>query len=367
MPRTAASLAAMVAVCAAACGSASESEDAFDAGGTGGDAGGAVDAAAGTGGFAGFAAAGGSGGGADAAPDAPAPLGPPYPVVLAHGFFGFEEFAGLDFATYFYGVKQHLADAGEPLVFTPAVDPFNDSTFRGAQLVQRIEEILAQTGHAKVNIIGHSQGGLDARVVAHDRPDLVASVTTIATPHQGTPIADVVLKLVSNPNAQAIIDWLVKMAAQPLYDQAGQQTALTKPMQLFSEPGIAEFNAKYTDRAGVLYFSLTGRTNWHAGGSDCAVTDAPPFIAQWKSELDPVDPLLSVTEALLDGGLGDPYPNDGLVRVEDAKWGTFLGCIPADHLDQIGHLFGDGPGLGNQWKHLELYASLLAFIREKGL
>ena len=42
-------------------------------------------------------------------PDVPAPLGPPYPIVLAHGFFGFEQFAGVDFATYFYGVKDYLS------------------------------------------------------------------------------------------------------------------------------------------------------------------------------------------------------------------------------------------------------------------
>src|SRR5688572_4187672 len=33
----------------------------------------------------------------------------PYPIVLAHGFFGFEEFAGVDFVTYFYGVREDLA------------------------------------------------------------------------------------------------------------------------------------------------------------------------------------------------------------------------------------------------------------------
>jgi triacylglycerol lipase len=350
-----------------ACGSSSES-GAGSAGSGGVDAAGGTGGDGGTGGSAGVAGSGGSGGFVpDAGPDAPEKLGPPYPIVLAHGFFGFEEFAGVDFATYFYGVKDHLAQNGEPLVFTPAVDPFNDSTFRGAQLVLRIEEILAQTGHAKVNLIGHSQGGLDARVVAHDRPDLVASVTTFATPHQGTPIADIVLGLVQNPDAKSFVDWLVNIAAAPLYDQAGKETALSKPMHLFSEQGIAEFNAKYVDRAGVLYFSLTGRSDWELGGAACQSADAPPFVTQYQQELDPIDPALSLTETLLDGGLTDPYPNDGLVRAEDAKWGTFLGCVPADHLDQIGHLFGDSPGLGNGFDHLELYRELVAYLREKGL
>jgi triacylglycerol lipase len=349
----------LLALCLAACGSSGESEELpiWGEGGSGGTGG----RDAGTGGFA---AVSGLGGSSDGATDK---LGPPYPIVLAHGFFGFEEFAGVGFATYFYGVKQALAAQGETLVFTPAVDPFNDSTARGQMLIERIEEILAETGHAKVNLIGHSQGGLDARVVAYERPELVASVTTFATPHQGTPIADIVLRLVQNQDAQRFIDWLVKLAAAPLYGQAGEQTSLSKPMLLFSEKGIAEFNAKYHDRASVRYFSLTGRTNWHLGGSDCQTEDAPPFITQWNTARDPVDPLLSLTEALLDGGLGDPYPNDGLVRVADAKWGKFLGCVPADHLDEIGHLFGDSPGVGNGWKHRELYASLIAYLRAQGL
>ena len=60
-------------------------------------------------------------------------------------------------------------------------------------------------------------------------------------------------------------------------------------------------------------------------------------------------------------------PNDGLVRVADARWGTFLGCVPADHLDQIGHLFGGPPGLGNGWRWLDFYADLVRFVRAQGL
>jgi triacylglycerol lipase len=303
----------------------------------------------------------------DAVSEPAVKLGPPYPIVLAHGFFGFEEFAGVDFATYFYGVKEYLAAHGETQVTTPAVDPFNDSTYRGEQLLAHVQQVLEQTGYAKVNIIGHSQGGLDARVVAFERPDLVASVTTVATPHWGTPVADVILKLIPDPNAQKFVDWLVKIVGAPLYDQVGKQTALSKPLMLFSKSGIADFNAKYTDRPGVEYFSIAGRSDWHLGGPLCAAAASPPFIAKWKTELDPVDPLLSVTETYLDGGLLDPYPNDGLVRVKDAQWGTFLGCIPADHLDEIGHLFGDAPGLGNAWRHDAFYAELIAYLRQQGL
>ena len=70
---------------------------------------------------------------------------------------------------------------------------------------------------------------------------------------------------------------------------------------------------------------------------------------------------------ILDGGLGDPYPSDGLVRVIDSQHGRFLGCVPADHLDEIGQLLGDRPGLGNDFDHLVFYRDLVAWLRSQGL
>ena len=293
-------------------------------------------------------------------------LGPPYPVVLAHGFFGFNDFAGAGFLTYFYGVKDYMEAQGEPLVFTPAVDPFNTSDYRGAQLEKHIEEILKATGHAKVNIIGHSQGGLDARVVANLRPDLVASVVTVATPHNGSRVADVVLDLVSDPNAQQAINDLLILIGAPLYDQVGNETSVILPLKLFSQEGIAAFNAAHPDEPSVFYASIGGRTDLHLGGSACKPDVEVPFIKDWEGKLDTVDPLLSVCEVILDGGFGDPYPNDGLVRVADSKRGQFWGCLPADHLDEVGQLFGDSAGIGNSWNYQEFYAAVIAELRKRG-
>lgn len=297
--------------------------------------------------------------------EAPARLGPPYPIVLAHGFFGFEDFAGVDFATYFYQVKDELAKHGEAHVYTPAVDPFNDSTTRGAQLARAIQGILDQTGYAKVVIIGHSQGGLDARVVAHDYPDQVAAVVTYATPHQGSKVSDLVLGLVSDPGLQGIADSLVRLLGGPLWDQAGEETSLIKGLAQFASPGIAEFNAEYPDAPGVAYFSIGGRTDLALASSECASPDAPPFIKDFERERDLVDLLLKPTNTLLDDGFSQT-PNDGLVTVASAKHGTFLGCVPADHLDEIGQLFGDSPGLGNDWRHEPFFVSLVTWLRARG-
>ncbi len=344
-----------LAVSGAACGSSGQTIDEAASGTTGGvitGAGGgpqATSTAVTTG--AGVGGEGGSGG---------MDPGAPYPFVFAHGFFGFEKFAGADFLTYYYKVKETLAQQGE-VIDTPSVDPFNDSEYRGTQLIARIETFLATTGAKKVNIIAHSQGGLDARFVAHERPDLVASVVTIATPHQGTPVADVAMKLLGDPNAAKIIDDLGKLLGAPLYDQIGNQTSVTKPLQLFSTAGIAAFNAKYPDAPGVFYASIAGRSSYHASDNDCAGDLQLQFMTQWNKKLDPVDPLLGATSFLLGSSA-----NDGLVGDKSAHWGEFWGCVPADHLDEIGQLFGDGPGLGNDWDHLKFYSLLVKYIRERG-
>lgn len=298
-------------------------------------------------------------------PEEPEPPGPP--IVLAHGFFGFETFAGVGFLSYFYGVRDDLVARGEPRVFTPAVDPFADSDTRGAQLLAAIEDILAQTGADQVTLIAHSQGGLDARYVASERPDLVTSVTTIATPHAGTRVADIATGLVPFPGAQAVVDALVAAVAGPLWSAAGSDTSLFDSLEQLTTEGVADFVARHPDGAGVVYYSIGGRSDRSDGGSDCDVPGgAPAFITRWDSQVDPLDPLFLVTEPLIDGGLFRNDPNDGLVRVDDSKHGTFLGCIPADHLDEIGHLLGDGGGIGNNFDHLRFYRELVAWLRVQG-
>ena len=66
-------------------------------------------------------------------------------------------------------------------------------------------------------------------------------------------------------------------------------------------------------------------------------------IAHSQSFDDTVDPLaamLDSTALIISPSLLAPVAHDGLVPVQSAKWGTFLGCVPADHLDEIGQIAG---------------------------
>ncbi|WP_339478446.1 MULTISPECIES: esterase/lipase family protein [unclassified Pseudomonas] len=109
-----------------------------------------------------------------------------YPLVLVPGMFGFIR---LVLYPYWYGIVSALRRGGA-VVVAVKVSPLHSSEERGEQLLARIEEILRQTGAPKVNLIGHSQGSLTARYAAAKRPDLVASVTSVAGTNHGSELAD---------------------------------------------------------------------------------------------------------------------------------------------------------------------------------
>ena len=301
-----------------------------------------------------------------AAADVGAKLGAPYPVVLAHGFFGTDAFAGLAFATYFFGVKADLESHGVPVVAIPVVDPFNSSVYRGAQLLTQVEALLAETGYEKVVIIGHSQGGLDARYVASVRPDLVAAVVTFATPHKGSIVADVASGALAWPAAKAVVDALMNLAGVAVWKAVDGASSLSSAVAQLSTAAMIAFNADYPNRPGVAYYSLAGRSALSLATDACKADLLVDFVVAYDKVVDPLDPFFYATREVIDGGFLKAIPHDGLVRVDDARWGTFLGCVPADHLDEIGQIFGDYPGGFNTFDHKKLFRDLVAMLRAQG-
>jgi triacylglycerol lipase len=60
-----------------------------------------------------------------------------------------------------------------------------------------------------------------------------------------------------------------------------------------------------------------------------------------------------------------PEVSDGLVTVKSAKWGTFQGCIPADHLDEVGMPNLSGADL-SIFDSLRFYREVVAELRAHG-
>jgi triacylglycerol lipase len=300
---------------------------------------------------------------ATGAPAAPAPLGAPYPVVLVHGMGGFGTLdVGAVKVTYFDGVIEDLTKQGEA-VYATLAPPYDTSEVRAAAIAKQIDEILKRTGKAKVNLVGHSQGGLDARVLASPNGlgygDRIASVTTVATPHRGSRIADVALGLMKWLPPALVDDvtggflGLLQKSAYELQSDAHLRAQVT----LLSEQYMKDvFNPKYVDDPRVSYMSYGGRTNLRSGVGAC---DGGAYPNDPKA-LDVAQPGLGAMALFLEDGEGKV--NDGLVTVESAKWGKFQQCVAADHLKEVGQL----GVLASSFDHIALFRSIVSRIRAAG-
>ena len=313
-------------------------------------------------GACGFSGAGSTG---DTSPDAAPSVQPgadaapavPYPIVLAHGLFGFDKIGPLD---YFYGIVPALEAQGR-VVFAPRVDAVQSPDVRGAQLVAAIEDAKQKTGAKKVILIGHSQGGLDARWAAAHDADSIAAVVTVATPHRGSPVADVAFGILPG-DSTAALDVLADFFG---VSTSGSSSSFKGAMQALSSAGAAQFNQLVPDVPGLPYYSVAGRSGY-AHADTCAPA-AADFMATWDGSVDPFKlELLPVAGILAAAALPDHPTHDGLVTVASAQWGTFLGCVPADHLDEVCQIAGQSPGINNDFDCLGFWKGLNSYLVTKG-
>jgi triacylglycerol lipase len=282
----------------------------------------------------------------------PAGWGPPYPIVLVHGFFGL----------YFWDVLPALTSAGFA-AYEVRIDPFNDSEARGEQLARLVADILRSTGAAKVNLVGHSQAALCTRYVAFKMPTRIGAVVSLGGANRGTEVAD--LFDTAPELAVKLLDPLFD-ALSLAYGDVTDNSNIKAAMSALNTKGAEAFNAAYPDRPEVAYYSIAGRSDLQKNEGACAVPAPPPFIVKWNAYTDPVNPVWLGTAKYLEGTGQTPHLTDGLVRVDSQIWGQFLGCIPADHTDQIGQFFGQKPGPGNPFDHLTFYEDLALFLQQQG-
>ena len=252
-----------------------------------------------------------------------------YPIVLAHGAAGFDELFGV--LEYWYGIPDALEDKGAT-VFVTEVSQLNATEVRGEQLLAQVETIVAITGKPKVNLIGHSHGGLDVRYVASVRPDLVASVTSVGSPHKGADLADY---LADNFEDGSFTQGVLNFFAELLGTVIGLLSGSSNP-----QDGIAALDSLTT--AGTSTFNAAHPQG--IPGSSCgegaSVVNGIRYYS-WSgtgvltNALDLGDPALGLTSLFY----GEA--NDGLV----GRCSSHLGDVIRDnyfqnHLDEVNQLFG---------------------------
>lgn len=220
--------------------------------------------------------------------------GPPLPVVLVHGLFGFDRIGvpGVKLH-YFRGIVKHLETLGchAHAVRLPAAKSVPE---RAKILVDLITEL----DHDKVDIIAHSLGGLDARYALSKLglASRVRSLVTIGTPHHGTPLASFAEEGPLALARKAIGVVGIKLQA----------------LDWLSPAALEKFNAEVLDAPGVRYTCVVGGIR--ESGTSVALAIAP-------------------THAYLRRVSG---PNDGLVPISSQYWGETLAEIEADHWEQVG-------------------------------
>lgn len=286
-----------------------------------------------------------------------------YPVVLVHGLFGFDKIAGV--YPYWFKIDEVLRKNGAD-VYTASLSAANSNEVRGEQLLAFVREVIAKTGAAKVNLIGHSQGPLACRYVAATHPELIASVTSVNGVNGGSEIADLIRKIfkpghlpdmISTAITNIFAQFLTALAGKPCLpqDYAAAIDALTTE-------GVTKFNAKYPQAVPKV---------WGGEGDECV---NGIYYYSWGSFLkgsffeegaNNLDPLHIAMCALSLFFVKERHQNDGLVGRFSMHLGKVIKSDYAmDHIDAINQIAGVVNKTANP---LDIYAEHVQRLKDKGL
>jgi triacylglycerol lipase len=252
-----------------------------------------------------------------------------HPIVLVHGLLGFDALGPVQ---YFYGVPGDLRSGGAT-VYTASVSQSNSTEVRGEQLLKELLALKAKYGHTQFNLVGHSHGGNTVRYVAAVSPDLVASVTTVGTPHQGSKVADAIEGITNFTGTTGLVAGLVNGLSSVVAYLSGSgsnpQNALAS-LQSLSTKGAQDFNTRFPQGAPTTSCGqgpeLVNGVRYYSMGGTSVLTN-----------------LLDVTDGFL--GAASLFfgfeQNDGLVSRCSSHWGKVLrDDYGWNHLDEVNHAFG---------------------------
>ncbi|HPL15075.1 MAG TPA: alpha/beta fold hydrolase [Spirochaetota bacterium] len=262
-----------------------------------------------------------------------------YPIVMAHGMGASAQILGI--IDYWNRIPGSLEDEGADVYIT-SVNGMDSTANKALAFKQQFLQIKALTGASKLNIIGHSHGTIYTRYAISNLglSPYVASYTSIAGPHRGSAIADVIMGVIPNPVKPLVGAALDFVYAFVFGDK--NPNSVQNGWDLTRSYMINTFNPNTPNKSGVYYQSAAAKIkmmaidarNWY-------------FIGTW--------PILLAIE-------GD---NDGLVSVNSAKWGNFRGVYEGawysagvDHLNIVDQVFGFTPGFDAPQFYIDIVAEL---------
>lgn len=262
-------------------------------------------------------------------------------IVLAHGILGFRKIL---FVHYFNGVKKHLEAEFIDIpvrVHVTEVDPDGSVIERGDSLAP---QIIAALGDGrldparKTHIIAHSMGGLDSRyILSANKENIssrISSLTTISTPHQGSPVADLLHSKVDEEKS-SFFGRTLESQLRNIIEGLGLSL---KGLEDLTTSKTSKFNKDFPNHNNVRYFSIAG---------------------QGRGGRHKTSKLFFPTRTYLDKVTHEP--NDGLVTVSSASRGESEPVLwPADHADEVGHDLDRGfLSKPTHFDHLDEYSNIV--------
>ena len=260
-----------------------------------------------------------------------------YPILLVHGVF----FRDSKYFNYWGRIPKDLEKNGAKIYYgnhQSAASVENSAK----ELINRIKEILKETGAEKVNVIAHSKGGLDTRYAISmlDGDKYIASLTTINTPHRGCIFADYLLSKIPERQKNFIANSYNKTLKKLGDYDPDFMSAVT---DLTAEACI-ERNKTVIDVNNVYYQSIGTKLNVAYGGR-FPLNFSYLFVHHF------------------DGA------NDGLVGEDSFKWGDNYKFITVKGRRGISH--GDVVDLNreniDEFNVREFYVKLVNGLKNKGL
>ncbi|KAJ3160337.1 hypothetical protein HDU86_000671 [Geranomyces michiganensis] len=297
------------------------------------------------------------------------------PMVLCHGLFGFDVLGppgvpGLQIH-YWRGIQEALRDIGCK-VQVSRVGSVAALKSRAHELRDFLETRMEGQS---INLVAHSMGGLDCRYVITHLPSSkfkVNSLTTVATPHFGSSFMDwcrdsfgvgllqdyiskqlddvvsqhLAAKIASSAPAgssQAAAD---DIASEPT-SSSSEAAAASSSSQSFSRPERPQMTheaAQTLIRTHPLIRALCSPLNSPAFANltrdycrtfnELTPNAADVHYASYAAVAPKMSPLapLYFSHRIVSEREG---PNDGLVSLQSAQWGEFMGAVQCDHWQLI--------------------------------
>lgn len=257
-----------------------------------------------------------------------------YPIFLCHGFGGM---AAIIKSSPLQDPCMKIRSHGV-VAIAPNIVPYAKIETRAENWVRLIRKFISDHGYEKINIVAHSMGGLDMRFAISnlDISESVESLTTIATPHYGSSLAELVLEapeLIMEKLAHAF-DWF----GNNIYSKT-KSDVLGSLVQLTRKYIQEEFNPENPDIDSVSYYSYSAAVG---NGTDYSIN---PVLKYQNNQIYDREGI-----------------NDSFVSEISAKWGNHIETIPLSHLLQL-HMQVNKEG---QKLYDEFWLGLLKMLSKNG-